>query len=265
MANCKWLKMCDSIGLRRFASMRDFLTYSFILIVTGEHDWPGRADSVPFRRSVLVRPPIVGSQIAGWQLLPTCRTGRSDHRGVCTLFIRPARVRLPLVCNFHLLHLHSFAEQTKVLSCFRPSAGVDLAEGTVQNLIDSVVAMNYRNPEFGAVPASSSQSRWRFGLEIDRMWCADSDASLPTAIGFAGPSWLTFPRPSKDRFVDCDRSVANGHTANSTGYLWVMDQFTRRSSGLAVHRGAVMGWALCRCSAAPFSGKGPAQISQFGP
>ncbi len=64
--------------------------------------------------------------------------------------------------------------------------------------------------------------------------------------GGDGPSWLTFLGHMKDSLRSVDFFACESATLKSHWVLVVMDQFTRRVIGFAVHAGSVDGVALCR-------------------
>jgi putative transposase len=61
-----------------------------------------------------------------------------------------------------------------------------------------------------------------------------------------GPSWLSFIGHAKDSLWSLDLFRCESTILRTYWVLVVMDQFTRRLIGFAVHRGAVDGPALCR-------------------
>jgi len=105
--------------------------------------------------------------------------------------------------------------------------------------------MKRRNPTWGC-PRIAQQITLAFGIEIDKdvvrrilgnHYQLESDSS--------GPSWLTFIGHMKDSLWSVDLFRCESAALRTCWVLVVMDQFTRRIIGLAVHRGAVNGLALC--------------------
>jgi len=80
-----------------------------------------------------------------------------------------------------------------------------------------------------------------------------------------GPSWLTFIGHMKDSLWNCDLFRCESATLRTHWVLVVMDQFTRRIIGFAVHRGIVDGVALVPDVPACDSREQSAQIPQLGP
>jgi transposase InsO family protein len=85
-----------------------------------------------------------------------------------------------------------------------------------------------------------------FGIEIDkdvvRRVLAKHYWPQP---GAGGPSWLTFIGYTKDSLWSVDLFRCESITFKTHWVLVVMDQFTRRIIGVAVHPGPVDGIALC--------------------
>jgi transposase InsO family protein len=169
--------------------------------------------------------------------------------GLCTLFMRPARVfRSAIVLKAStLLHLHSVLRKRKYRLLFSPERRRRPGpKGPNQDLIDAVVAMKRRNPRWGC-PRIAQQIALAFGVEIDkdvvrRILSVHYQPESPSG----GPSWLTFLGHTKDSLWSCDLFRCESATLRTHWVLVVMDQFTRRIIGFGVHRGIVDGVALCR-------------------
>jgi transposase InsO family protein len=69
---------------------------------------------------------------------------------------------------------------------------------------------------------------------------------LRPEAGSEGPSWLSFIGHAKDSLWSLDLFRCESAILQSYWVLVVMDQFTRRIVGFAVHRSGVDGLALCR-------------------
>jgi putative transposase len=170
--------------------------------------------------------------------------------GLCALFMRRARVlRCAIVLKRStLLHLHTVLRKRKYRMLFSPKRGRRLgAKGPNRELIDAVVAMKSRNPNWGC-PRIAQQIALAFGIEIDKdvvrrilslHYRPESDSG--------GPSWLTFLGPTQRTVCGvCDLFRCESATLRAHWVLVVMDQFTRRLIGFGVHSGMVDGVALCR-------------------
>jgi putative transposase len=127
-------------------------------------------------------------------------------------------------------------------------------KGPERELIDAVVAMKRRNPNWGC-PRIAQQIALAFGIEIDKdvvrrilslHYRPESDSG--------GPSWLTFLGHMKDSLWSCDLFRCESATLRTYWVLVVMGQFTRRIIGFGVHSGRVHGVALCRIFIERFAG-----------
>ena len=169
--------------------------------------------------------------------------------GLCALFINPDRVLRSaiLLKPSTLLHLHRMLAQRKYRVLFsskrRRQPG---PKGPNQELIDAVVEMKRRNPNWGC-PRIAQQITLAFGVEINKdvvrrilglHYRPESDSG--------GPSWLTFLGHMKDSLWSCDLFRCESATLRTHWVLVVMDQFTRRIVGFGVQSGIVDGPALCR-------------------
>jgi len=204
-------------------------------------------------RSVVAESVLVRHQLLilnrGRKRSPNLRTADRIIAGLCTLFIRPARVlRSAVVLKpFTLLHFHSLLSKRKYRMLFssarrrRPGP-----KGPERELIDAVVAMKRRNPKWGC-PRIAQQIALAFGIEIDkdvvRRILSVHYRPQPDS---GGPSWLTFLGHTTDSLWSCDLFRCESATLRTHWVLVVMDQFTRRIIGFSVHCGAVHGAALCR-------------------
>ena len=105
--------------------------------------------------------------------------------------------------------------------------------------------MKRRNPRYGC-PRIAQQLSKAFGIEIDkdvvRRILAKHHWPRPDA---GGPSWLTLIGHTKDSLWSVDLFRCDSITLKTHWVLVVMDQFTRRIIGFAVHAGYVDGIALC--------------------
>ena len=106
----------------------------------------------------------------GRKRAPNLRAADRIIAGLCTLFIRPARVlRSAIVLKpSTLLHLHSVLRKRKYRMLFSPRRRRRRGpKGPHQDLIDAVVAMKQRNPSWGC-PRIAQQISLAFGVEIDK-------------------------------------------------------------------------------------------------
>jgi transposase InsO family protein len=105
--------------------------------------------------------------------------------------------------------------------------------------------MKRRNPRYGC-PRIAQQINLAFGLELDkdtvRRVLATHYKPIP---GNRGPSWLTTIGHAKDSLWSVDLFRCESILLKSHWVMVVMDQYTRRIIGFAVHAGNVDGPTLC--------------------
>jgi putative transposase len=119
-------------------------------------------------------------------------------------------------------------------------------KGPTAELIAAIVEMKRRNPRFG-YQRIAQQLSFIFGLDIDKDVVRRVLAKhYRPHRGGAGPCWLTFLGHAKDVLWSVDFFRCESLTLTSHWVLVVMDQFTRRIIGFAVHAGALDGPTVCR-------------------
>jgi transposase InsO family protein len=110
--------------------------------------------------------------------------------------------------------------------------------------------MKQRNPGWGC-PKIAQQITLAYGIDIDK----DVVRRVlvrhyrPTPDG-NGPSWLTFPGHMKDSLWSVDMFRCESAALRTHWVLLVIDQYSRRIIGFAVHAGPVDGIALTTHSTA---------------
>jgi transposase InsO family protein len=118
--------------------------------------------------------------------------------------------------------------------------------GPSPELISTILEMKRRNPNFG-YQRIADQISLVFDIEIDkdvvRRVLARYYRPEP---GSNGPSWLTFLGHSKDSLWSVDLFRCESLILKSHWVMVVMDHFSRRLVGFAVHAGALDGPAVCR-------------------
>jgi transposase InsO family protein len=126
-----------------------------------------------------------------------------------------------------------------------------------QALIDLVIEMKARNPSFG-YGRISMQVFEAFGIEISRFSVGrilrKNKHKLPPG---GGPSWLTFIGHMKDSLWSVDLFRCESIALKSHWVMVVLDQYTRRIIGFAVHAGDCDGVAYCRLFNEIISGRKP--------
>src|SRR5215831_11156118 len=160
-------------------------------------------------RSVVAESVLVKHQLRilnrGRKRAPNLRAADRIIAGLCTLFMRPTRIlRSTIVLKTStMLYLHNVLKKRKYRLLFTPKRRRRPGpQGPKKELIDAVVAMKRRNPNWGC-PRISQQIALAFGVEIDKdvvrrilsvHYRPESDSG--------GPSWLTFSRSHEGQFVE---------------------------------------------------------------
>ena len=228
--------------------MREFLVLLVhLVVIVVRLAKPGGVRSV-VAESVLVRQQLLILN-RGRKRAPNLRAADRFIAGVCTLFIRRARLlRSAIVLKpSTLLHLHRVLIRRKYRLLFSPTRRRRPGpKGPAKELIYAVVEMKRRNPRWGC-PRIAQQIALAFGIEIDKdvVRRVLSVHYRPESNG-GGPSWLAFLGHAKDSLWSCDLFRCESATLRTHWVLVVMDQFTRRIVGFGVHAGIVDGIALCR-------------------
>ncbi len=169
--------------------------------------------------------------------------------GLCAFLMRPARLlRSAIVLKpSTILSFHRALVKRKYRLLFTPKTrGKPGPKGPSPELISAIVEMKRRNPSFG-YQRIADQISLVFDIEIDkdvvRRVLARHYRPEP---GFNGPSWLTFLGHSKDSLWSVDLFRCESLILKSHWVMVVMDQFSRRIIGFAVHAGVVDGPIVCR-------------------
>src|SRR5688572_30025760 len=228
--------------------MRDIFTLFLHAIVTIIRlAQPGGLRSV-IAESILMRHQVLILN-RGRKRAPNLRSSDRIIAGLCTLLLRPARVaRSAIVLKTStLLNFHQMLVKQKYRLLFSPKrVRRPGPKGPTKELIDAVVEMKRRNRTWGC-KRIAQQIALAFGVDIDkdvvrRILATHCDPES----GSGGPSWLSFIDHAKDSLWSLDLFRCESAILRTYWVLAVMDQFTRRIVGFAVHRGGVDGAALCR-------------------
>ena len=169
--------------------------------------------------------------------------------GLCAILMRPTRLlRSAIVLKpSTILSFHRALVKRKYRLLFTPKTrGKPGPTGPSPELVSAILEMKRRNPKFGN-QRIADQIALIFDVEIDkdvvRRVLARHYRPEP---GSNGPSWLTFLGHSKDSLWSVDLFRCKSLILKSHWVMVVMDQFTRRIIGFAVHAGALDGPAVCR-------------------
>ena len=146
-----------------------------------------------------------------------------------------------------LLHFHKLLTKQKYRLLFSPErVRRPGPKGPTKELIDAVVEMKRRNRTWGC-KRIAQQIALAFGVDIDKdVVRRILGIHFPPETGCGGQSWLSFIGHAKDSLWSLDLFRCESAILRTCWVLVVMDQFTRRIVGFAVHRGVVDGMALCR-------------------
>src|SRR5579862_650757 len=228
--------------------MRDIFTlFLHAIVTTIRLARPGGLRSV-VAESVLMRHQVLILN-RGRKRAPNLRSSDRIIAALCTLFIRPARVvRTAIVLKAStLLHFHKMLVKQKYRLLFSPKrVRRPGPKGPTKALIDAVVEMKRRNRTWGC-KRIAEQIALAFGVEIDKDVVRRILAMhFHPEAGSGDPFWLSFIGHAKDSLWSLDLFGCESAILRTYWVLVVMDQFTRRIVGFAVHPGAVDGVALCQ-------------------
>jgi transposase InsO family protein len=110
----------------------------------------------------------------------------------------------------------------------------------------AIIEMKRRNPRFGC-RRIAQQLALAFGVEIDRNVVRRVLAKHYRPIpGGGGPSWLTILGHCKDSLWSTDLFRCESLRLTTHWVMVVLDQYTRRIVGFAVHRSTLDAITVCR-------------------
>jgi len=177
--------------------------------------------------------------------------------GLLSLFLNPRRItRAAIILKpSTLLSIHNALKKRKYRLRYSPRGGRKPGpEGPSKEVIpdiagqalDAIVSMKQHNPRYGC-PRIAQQINLAFGLGLDK----DTVRRILAAHykpepGDRGPSWLTMIGHAKDSLWSVYLFRCESILLKSHWVMVIMDQYTRRIIGFAVHAGNVDGPTLCR-------------------
>ena len=228
--------------------MKETVTLLFHLLTTiARLLGPGGARAIVAENLLLKHQLIVHSRSR--HRAPNLSTQDRALLGFWTLFLNPRRIlRASIILKpSTLLKFHAAMKKRKYSLLYSArKKGKPGPKGPSNEVIDAIVAMKQRNPQFGC-PRIAEQINSAFGLNIDkdivRRVLAKHYQPYP---GDNGPSWLTILGHAKDSLWSIDFFRCESILLKSHWVLLVMDQFTRRIIGFSVHAGDIDGPTLCR-------------------
>jgi putative transposase len=204
-------------------------------------------------RSVVAETLLVKQQLLilnrSRQRAPALRPADRVIAGLLAAMIRPARlVRCAIVLKpSTIMSFHRALVRRRYRLLFSPRRrGKPGPKGPSLELIAAICEMKRRNPTFG-YQRIAHQLSIVFDIELDK------DVVRRVLLkryrpnpGNRSPSWLSFLGHAKDSlwsldFFRCESLILKSHWA-----MVVMDHFTRRIVGIAVHAGPLDGPTICR-------------------
>ena len=185
--------------------------------------------------------------------------------GFLSLFLTPRRLARAAVIikPSTLLYYHNALKKRKYRLLYSPRGSRKPGpKGPSREVINAIVEMKQRNPRFGC-PRIAQQINLAFGLDLDKDIVRRVLAAYykPGPVDH-GPSWLTTLGHAKDSLWSIDLFCTESMTLKTHWILVVMDHYTRRIIGFAVHSGNVDGPTICRMFSEAISGQArPLRIS----
>lgn len=229
--------------------MRDILILFVYLIVTVIRvTRPGGARSIVAQSILLKHQLLIVNRPR--RRAPDLRPVDRIVAGLWAGLIRPARLlRSAIVLKpATILHFHRLLVKRKYRDLFSPKRNRSLPgpKGPSAELIAAIVEMKQKNPRFG-YQRIADQIALAFNVPADKDMVRRVLAKhyRPNSGG-DGPSWLTLLGHSKDSLWSTDLFRCESLTLNTHWVMVVIDQYTRRIIGFAVHKGTLDGPAVCR-------------------
>ena len=153
------------------------------------------------------------------QRSPNLRSSDRIVAGVCSLFMRPARVnRSAIVIRpSTVLGFHQSLRTRKYRSLFSPTRRRTGPKGPSKDLVDAIVEIKRRNPTWGC-PRIAQQITLAFGADIDKdVVRRVLAARYRPDPGASGPSWLTLLGHAKDSLWSVDMFRCDSAILRRTG------------------------------------------------
>jgi len=181
--------------------------------------------------------------------VPNLRPSDRIIAGLLTSAIRPARLaRAAIVLKpSTIMSFRRALIRRKYRLLFAPKRrGKPGPKGPSQELVAAICEMKHRNPSFG-YQRIAQQLSLVLDVEIDKNVVRRVLAKhyRPGPRG-QGPSWLTFLGHAKDSLWSVDLFRCESLILRTHWVMVVIDQFTRRIVGFAVHAGVLHGPSVCR-------------------
>ena len=245
--------------------MKDVIYLLFDLLTTpAKLLRPGGSRGVIAENLLLKQQLIIHSRSR--QRAPNLTTQDRTLLGFLSLFMHPKRIARSsiIIRPSTLLSFHNAMKKRKYRLLYSPGGGKRPGpKGPSKEVINAIVEMKQRNPRYGC-PRIAQQINVAFGLRLDK----DTVRRLLAVHykpdpGNGGPSWLTTIGHAKDSLWSVDLFRCESILLKSHWVMVVMDQYTRRIIGFAVHAENVDGSTLCRMFNDATTAQGCAEISQL--
>jgi len=228
--------------------MKDVIFLLFHLISTvAKLIRPGGSRAVLAENLLLKQQLIIHSRSR--HRAPNLTTRDRTLLGFLSIFLNPRRLlRSAIIIKpSTLLAFHNALKKRKYRLLYSPRGGRKPGpKGPSREVIKAIVEMKQRNPRYGC-PRIAQQINLAFDLDLDkdtvRRVLATHYRPDPAK---RGPSWLTTLGHAKDSLWSVDLFRAESITLKTHWIMVVMDHYTRRIIGFAVHAGNVDGPAVCR-------------------
>ena len=219
--------------------MRDLIYLLFHLLTTlAKLIRPGGSRTVITESLLLKQQLIIHSRAR--ERAPNLSTQDRALLGFWSLFLDPmCIVRTAIIIKpSTLLRFHAAMKKRKYRNLYSPCGGHKPGpKGPSKKVINAIVEMKSRNPRYGC-PRIAQQINLAFGLELDkdvvRRVLATHYKPDPNN---RGPSWLTTIGHAKDSLWSVDLLRCESILLKSHWMMVVMDQYSRRIIGFAVHAG----------------------------
>lgn len=206
---------------------------------------PGGAKSIVSENLILKQQLIVLTR--GKKRCPPLNTWDRLLMAFCTLLMTPRRVQRAsiAVAGSTLLGFHKALVNKKYSKLFgskkRAKPG---PKGPSKNLIRFIVEMKEKNPGYGC-PRIALLASNVLGVSIDEFLVRRILNRHYKPIPGGGPSWLVPIGFAPDKLWSLDFFRLESITLRTHWIMLVMDQYTRRIIGFAVHEGNLTGPSIC--------------------
>ncbi len=237
--------------------MKEFVYLLFHLLTTlAKLIRPGGGRAVMAENLLLKQQLIIHSRSR--QRAPNLTTRDRALLGFWSLFMNPRRLARSaiIIKPSTLLRFHAAMKKRKFRILYSPGGRRKPGpRGPSKEVIKAIVEMKQRNQRYGC-PRIAQQINLAFGLDLDKDTVRRVLAiHYKPEPGDRGPSWLTAIGHAKDSLWSIDLFRCESILLKSNWVMVVMDQYTRRIIGFAVHDNHVDGPTLCRMFNAATSGQ----------